>query len=67
MRGTDSQQAHMFRYAFGYVSPERRMPADHPLRPIRVMVDAALAQLSRRLAPSFVAGSTLRGVRAHLD
>ncbi len=37
MRGTDSQQAHMF----SYVSPERRVPADHPLRPIRAMVDAA--------------------------
>ena len=44
MRGTDSHQAHMF----SYVSPERRVPADHPLRPIRVMVDAAFAQLSPR-------------------
>ena len=44
MRGTDSQQAHMF----SYVSPERRVPADHPLRPIRAMVDAAFARLSPR-------------------
>jgi transposase len=44
MRGADSQQAHLF----SYVSPDRRVPADHPLRPIRVMVDAALEQLSPR-------------------
>jgi transposase len=41
MRGADRQQAHLF----SYVSPERRVPADHPLRAIRVMVDAALQQL----------------------
>ena len=46
MRGTDTQQAHLF----SYVSPERRVPADHPLRPIRLMVDAALERLSPRLA-----------------
>ena len=46
MRGTDSQQAHMF----SYVSPEQRVPADHPLRPIRAMVDAAFARLSPRFA-----------------
>jgi len=44
MRGTDSQQAHRF----SDVSPERRVPADHPLRPIRAMVDAAFARLSPR-------------------
>lgn len=47
MRGTDRQQAHLF----SYVSPERRVPGDHPLRPIRVMVDAAL----ERLSPQFEA------------
>jgi transposase len=44
MRGTDRQQAHLF----SYVSPERRVPADHPLRPIRAMVDVAFARLSPR-------------------
>jgi transposase len=42
MRGPDRQQAHLF----SYVSPERRVPADHPLRRIRAMVDAAFARLS---------------------
>ena len=43
MRGKDTQQSAMF----SYVSPERRVPADHPLRPIRAMVDVALRGLSR--------------------
>jgi ankyrin repeat protein len=30
---------------FSYVSPEERVPPEHPLRPIRVMVDRALAEL----------------------
>jgi hypothetical protein len=38
MRGKDTQQSAMF----SYISPERRVPADHPLRPIRAMVDMAL-------------------------
>ena len=44
MRGTDEQQNHMF----SYLSPEKRVPKDHPLRVIRTMVDQVLAQLSRR-------------------
>jgi transposase len=42
MRGTDRQQATMF----SYLSPERRVPADHPLRTLRPMVDDALGKLS---------------------
>jgi transposase len=44
MRGEDRQQAQLF----SDVSPEHRVPAAHPLRPIRVMVDAALEKLSAR-------------------
>lgn len=44
MRGDDQQTGHLF----SYVSPEQRVPADHPLRPIRVMTDAALQRLSPR-------------------
>src|ERR1700740_2074747 len=43
MRGKDTQQSAMF----SYVAPEQRVPADHPLRPIRDMVDVALKGLSR--------------------
>src|SRR5215470_9107858 len=46
MRGTDEKQGGMF----SYVSPEQRIPADHPLRPIREMTDEVLRQLSRRFA-----------------
>src|SRR2546429_591993 len=42
MRGTDQQQSHVF----SYISPEQRVPRDHPLRPIRTMVDEILKQLS---------------------
>jgi transposase len=42
MRGQDTQQSSMF----SYLSPEDRVPADHPLRPIRRMVDDALKALS---------------------
>ena len=44
MRGDDLQQDAMF----SYVSPERRVPADHPLRPIRRMVDPMLRGLWSR-------------------
>ena len=42
MRGDDQQTGHLF----SYVSPEDRVPADHPLRAMRRMTDAALATLS---------------------
>ncbi len=42
MRGNDMQQQAMF----SYLSPEARVPSDHPLRPIRDMVNQALAELS---------------------
>ena len=45
MRGFDHQQSDIF----SYVSPEHRVPAEHPLRAIRSLVDAAL----RRLSPLF--------------
>jgi transposase len=42
MRGNDQQQGHVF----SYISPEQRVRKDHPLRPIRAMVDKALKELS---------------------
>ncbi len=42
MRGKDVQQQAMF----SYLSPEARVPQDHPLRPIRDLVNQALAELS---------------------
>ncbi len=35
---------------WSYIQPERRVPQDHPLRPIRAMVDQALKALSPRFA-----------------
>src|SRR5213076_1772919 len=44
MRGDDPRHDGMF----SYITPEARVRPDHPLRPIRRMTDAALAQLSSR-------------------
>jgi len=41
MRGADYQQSGMF----SYISAERRVPEDHPLRAIRTMVDVALRNM----------------------
>ncbi len=44
MRGDDRQQGAMF----SYISPEARVPQDHPLRAIRALVDEVLGELSPR-------------------
>src|ERR1700726_3831720 len=44
MRGKDEQQLDVF----SYVSPEQRVPQDHPLRSLRAMTDEALQQLRPR-------------------
>src|SRR5262245_52781143 len=44
MRGDDRQTGWMF----SYVSPEERVPSDHPLRAIRRMTDAIFDRLSPR-------------------
>jgi len=45
MRGADSKQSGMF----SYISPEERVPKNHPLRPIRAIVSEALVELDRKL------------------
>lgn len=42
MRGTDQQQGAMF----SYISPEQRVPREHPLRAIRAITDPVLKELS---------------------
>ncbi len=49
MRGDDIHQEGLF----SYVSPEKRIPKNHPLRPIRAMVDEALGELSERFAAAY--------------
>ena len=49
MRGFDFQQSTMF----SYLSPEDRVPANHPLRTIRVLTDRILAQLSTLFAAMY--------------
>jgi len=42
MRGDDNQQEGIF----SYISPEKRVPAEHPLRPVRKIVDEILKEMS---------------------
>jgi transposase len=46
MRGEDSKQEAIF----SYLSPEKRVPAEHPLRLVRALVDRVLEEMSPRLA-----------------
>src|SRR5260370_4589331 len=52
MRGADQQQSGMF----SYISAERRVPKDHPLRTVRVMVNAALKELGARFDELYASG-----------
>ena len=44
MRGDDRKSGSLF----SYVDLEARVPQDHPLRPMRALVDAALGELAPR-------------------
>jgi transposase len=46
MRGDDELQGAMW----SYISPDQRVPADHPLRPIREMTNQVLKEMSRSFA-----------------
>ena len=66
MRGADGRTEQLF----SYVSCEARVPTDHPLRPIRAIVDAALQALSAEFEklyapigrPSIAPEKLLRGL-----
>ncbi len=66
MRGDDERQEGMF----SYISPEKRVPQDHPLRRIRAMTDVALQEMSPLFArlysrfgrPSIAPEKLLRGL-----
>lgn len=66
MRGTAHQQSSMF----SYISAQRRVPLDHPLRAVRAMADAALGGLGARFdaiyashgRPSIPPGKLLRAL-----
>src|SRR5256712_8512276 len=52
MRGEDTQQNAMF----SYLSPEQRVPQDHPVRRLRRLVDEVLRKLSRRFTAMYARG-----------
>src|SRR3954465_5487102 len=49
MGGNDEPTGHMF----SYLSPEQRVPVDHPLRAIRQMTANVLAKLSPKLTQMY--------------
>lgn len=49
MRGEDSKQEAMF----SYLSPEKRVSVEHPLRRVRVLVDTVLEEMSPRFAKRY--------------
>ena len=49
MRGEDGKQSAMF----SYIPLEKRIPQDHPLRPMRELTDRVLARLSRRFSQMY--------------
>jgi hypothetical protein len=51
MRGTDYEQSLMF----SYISAERRVPKDHPLRAVRAMAHTALKDLNKRFDDMYAA------------
>jgi len=55
MRGFESNQEGLF----SYISPEARVPADHPLRAIRVYADEALRRMSRVFNAMYADGGRL--------
>jgi hypothetical protein len=48
MRGDDLQQAGMF----SYLSPEQRVPQNHPLRALRKLSDGVAPEALRFLVPN---------------
>ncbi len=52
MRGDEQQQAAMF----SYINLEQRVPAEHPLRAVRQMVDQALRDLSAHFDTLYARG-----------
>ncbi len=59
MRGDDQQQGAMY----SYLSPEARVPQDHPLRAIRAMVDQVLGELSPEFDRLYVPRNDPRWLR----
>ncbi len=49
---------------FSYISPEERVPQDHPLRAIRRITDRALKRVSPRFGALYVAVDSARAIAA---
>ena len=54
MRGAFADQGELF----SYISPEARVPANHPLRKIRALVRDVLSELNRSLGRLYASDSS---------
>jgi hypothetical protein len=63
MRGDDTKQVSLF----SFVSPEKRVPQDHPLRPIKILTEQVLASLSRTFSTTVLIPSVARERSPNLD
>ena len=61
MRGIFSDQGRLF----SYISPEARVPANHPLRNIRALVRDVLEELNRSLSRLYASEGRLRFLRSN--
>jgi len=49
MRGQEKKQQNLF----SYISPEQRVPKNHPLRPIQKMIDKALEEMHGQFSEQY--------------
>ncbi len=61
MRGSDQRSGALF----SYVGLESRVRRDHPMRPIRVIVNEVLASLRRGFEAIYAAGAFAAGLLRH--
>ena len=61
MRGRFTDQGGLF----SYIAPDRRVPANHPLRKVRELVQDVLSELDTALGSSTPARDVLRSLRSN--
>jgi hypothetical protein len=61
MRGRFTDQGGLF----SYIAPDKRVPANHPLRKVRELVRNVLSDLNRSLGGSTPARDVLRSLRSN--
>ena len=61
MRGRFTDQGGLF----SYIAPDKRVPANHPLRKVRELVRDVLSDLNRSLGKLYASEDVLRSLRSN--